>query len=169
MLILKLHFLWDLKSIFEWKELIQLFSSKKSIYTGKSPFYNGNFALFFNAAEMPNIDSISEINADGISKTQYSARYILAFEGSKAFNIRVSKLSFLFTVATFELLCSKLVFNVDYTVRWAEIKWTSKKHEKYYHSIEVGTLWVHNPLCLKSYKIRTPMKNFKKPNFKINW
>ena len=53
------------------------------------------------------------------------------------------------------------------TVHWAEIKWTSKKHEKYYHSIKVGTLGGHNPLCLKSYKIRTPMKNFKKPNFSM--
>ena len=53
------------------------------------------------------------------------------------------------------------------TVRPAEIKWTSKKHEKYYHSIKVGTLGGHNPLCLKSYKIRTPMKNFKKPNFSM--
>ena len=55
------------------------------------------------------------------------------------------------------------------TVRWAEIKWTSKKHEKYYHSIKVCTLGGHNPLCLKSYKIRTPMKIFKKPNFKMKW
>ena len=43
----------------------------------------------------------------------------------------------------------------------------SNKHEKYYHSIKVGTLGGHNPLCSKSYKIRTPMKNFEKPNFKM--
>merc|ERR1711923_514509 len=41
------------------------------------------------------------------------------------------------------------------------------KCEKYCHSIKVGTLGGHNPLCLKSYKIRTPMKNFKKPNFNM--
>ena len=35
-----------------------------------------------------------------------------------------------------------------------------KKHEKYCHSIKAGTLGGHNPLCLKSYKIRYPMKNF---------
>ena len=29
-----------------------------------------------------------------------------------------------------------------------------KKHEKYYHSTKAGTLWSHNPLYLKSYKIR---------------
>ena len=29
-----------------------------------------------------------------------------------------------------------------------------KKHEKYYHSIIVGTIGGHNPLCLKSNKIR---------------
>ena len=42
-----------------------------------------------------------------------------------------------------------------------------KKHEKYCHSIKVGTLGGHNPLCLKSYKVRTPTKIFKKPNFKM--
>ena len=42
-----------------------------------------------------------------------------------------------------------------------------KKHEKYYHSIKVCTLGGHNPLCLKSYKIRTPMKIFNKPIFKV--
>ena len=40
-----------------------------------------------------------------------------------------------------------------------------KKHEKYYHSIKVGTLGGHNPLCLKSYKFKIKkikqMKKFK--------
>ena len=52
---------------------------------------------------------------------------------------------------------------------WAKIKWTSKKHEKYCHTFKVGTLGGHIPLCLKFYKIRTTMKNFKNPNFKMKW
>ena len=32
-----------------------------------------------------------------------------------------------------------------------------KKHGKEYHSIKVGTLRDHNPLCLKSFKIMYPM------------
>ena len=67
----------------------------------------------------------------------------------------------------------KLIFfqnwnNLD-TVRWAKIKWTSKRHGKYHHKIKVGILEDHNPLCPKSYIIRTPMKNLKKPNFKMKW
>ena len=42
-----------------------------------------------------------------------------------------------------------------------------KKHGRDHSSVKVGTLGGHNPLCLKSYKIRIPMKNFKKPNFKM--
>ena len=38
-----------------------------------------------------------------------------------------------------------------------------KKHGKDHCSIKVGTLGSHNPRCLKSYKIRHPMKNFKNP------
>ena len=70
-----------------------------------------------------------------------------------------------------DLLYWQLSWNTEFlcTVRWAWIKQTSKKHEKYYHSIKVGTLEGQNPLCLKSYKIRTPMKIFKKPIFKVKW
>ena len=39
-----------------------------------------------------------------------------------------------------------------------------KKHGKDPHSIEIVTLEDHYPLCLKPYKIKNPMKNFKNPD-----
>ena len=48
-----------------------------------------------------------------------------------------------------------------------------KEHGKGHQSIKLGTLGGHNPLCLKSYKIRYPMKNFKHPKlpsfFLLKW